>query len=140
MTGTMAPADHYTTDDLNREMEKLKSEAAATGGGSLALDRYASHFTMLAYRLTDGPSEIHAGFADMFYVVRGKATLLTGGTIPDAVEQSPGEVRGKTMEGGVDTALAPGDVVTIPAGTTHQIVVPPGGEILYFVVKIKAAA
>jgi mannose-6-phosphate isomerase-like protein (cupin superfamily) len=136
MTGKTA-TDHYTTNDLSREMQKLKAEAASTGGASETLQRYASHYTMLAYRTKNGPAEIHRQFADMFYIVRGKATLVAGGTIPGAAEESPGELRGKAVEGGAQTPLGPGDVVNIPAGTPHQMLLAPCDEIFFFVTKVK---
>jgi mannose-6-phosphate isomerase-like protein (cupin superfamily) len=132
-----APADHYTADGLSREMVKLKAEAAATGSASETLARYASHFTMLAYRSKDGAAEVHKQFADMFYIVKGKATLVTEGSIPDIKEESPGEWRGKAVVDGKRVALGEGDVVNIPAGTPHQLLVAPGEELLYFVIKVK---
>ncbi len=130
-------ADHYTTNNLISELDKLKAQAAATGGTSETLQRYATHYTMLAYRTKDGSAEIHQQFADMFYIVRGRATLVTGGTLAGAKEESPGELRGTSVEGGVRTTLGPGDIVNIPAGTPHQMLLAPGDEIFFFVTKVK---
>ena len=132
-----APADHYTVANLTREMVKLKAQAAATGSASEKLQQYPNHFTMLAFRTKDGGGEIHRQFADIFYVVRGKATLVTEGSLPDAKEESPGELRGAAVVGGNKTALATGDVVHIPAGTPHQLLISKGHEFLYFVIKVK---
>jgi len=132
-----APADHYTVGDLVRDLDKLKAQAAATGAAGETLQRYPNHFTMLSYRTKDGGAEIHQRFADVFYVVRGKATLVTGGAIPDSAEESPGEIRGKAVVGGERAALGAGDIVHIPAGTPHQLLIAPGEELLYFVIKVK---
>jgi mannose-6-phosphate isomerase-like protein (cupin superfamily) len=132
-----APADHYTVADLTKAMVKLKAEAATTGSASEKLQQYPGHFTMLAYRNRDGGGELHQQFADIFYIVKGKATLLTEGTLVGAKEESQGELRGTAVEGGKKTALAAGDVVHIPAGTPHQLLVPKGHELLYFVIKVK---
>jgi mannose-6-phosphate isomerase-like protein (cupin superfamily) len=132
-----APADHYSIGDLTHEMDKLKAQAAATGSASEKLQQYPNHFTMLAYRTKDGGAEIHQQNADIFYVVRGKAVLLTEGSIPDVKEESPGELRGASVVGGKKTALGTGDVVHIPAGTPHQLLVSAGDEFLYFVIKVK---
>jgi len=132
-----APADHYSPADLAKVGEALKAKAAATGGASEALAKYNNHHTMLAYRTKDGPAEIHAQFADIFFIVRGKATLFTEGTLEGWKEESPGEIRGLKITGGKTTVLGPGDVVHIPAGTPHQLQLAPGDELLYFVLKVQ---
>jgi mannose-6-phosphate isomerase-like protein (cupin superfamily) len=132
-----APADHYSVADLTARMDKLKAQAAASGSASEKLQQYNNHFTMLAYRSKDGGGEIHRQFADIFYVVRGRANLLTEGSIPDAKEESPGELRGKAVVDGKTTALNAGDVVHIPAGTPHQLLISPGEDFVYFVIKVK---
>jgi mannose-6-phosphate isomerase-like protein (cupin superfamily) len=134
-----APADHYTAEGLAGEMAKLKAQAEETGSAGITLARYATHFTMLSYRNRNGGGELHRQYADMFYVVQGKATLLTEGSIPDAKEESPGEWRGTAVAGGKQTVLNQGDIVNIPAGTPHQLLVAPGDEFLYFVIKVKEA-
>ena len=132
-----APADHWTVADLTKAMDGLKAKAAATGSASDTLAKYNRHHTMLAFRTKDGAAEVHTQFADVFYIVRGKATLLTEGTLDGSHEDSPGELRGTGVSGGKRTALGEGDVVHIPAGTPHQLLIAKGDELLYFVVKIK---
>ena len=132
-----APADHYSIGDLTAQMDKLKASAATSGSASVKLEQYPNHFTMLAYRNRNGGGEIHRAFADIFYVVRGKATLATEGAMPDAKEESPGELRGAAVVGGKTIALSAGDVVHIPAGTPHQLLITPGDDFLYFVIKVK---
>lgn len=69
----------------------------------------------------DGPgeAELHARDTDVFYVIRGSATFVTGGTLVCAKEVQPGEGRGPRLEGGESRLLAAGDVVVVPAGTPH---------------------
>jgi mannose-6-phosphate isomerase-like protein (cupin superfamily) len=137
VSASAAPADHYTAGDLTKAMEALKAKAAATGGAADTLATYNNHHTMLSYRTKDGTAEIHARYADMFYIVRGKATLITEGTLEGGHEESPGEVRGRNVAGGKTTMLGEGDIVHIPAGTPHQLLIAPGEELLYYVIKIK---
>lgn len=132
-----APADHYSLADLTKAAGALKAKAAATGSASDTLATYANHHTMLAYRTRDGGAEVHARYADVFYIVRGRATLLTEGTVEASHEESPGEIRGSAVTGGKATALNAGDVVHIRAGTPHQLLIAKGEELLYFVVKVK---
>jgi glc operon protein GlcG len=85
-------------------------------------------------RDTPGLAEIHAHETDVFHVLQGEATLVTGGRVVNPKDASPGEIRGDAIDGGDVHELSPGAVVVIPAGTPHWFrdVRPP---FLYFVVK-----
>lgn len=130
-------ADHYSAGDLAKTAEALKAKAGATGSAADTLVRYGNHHMMLSYRAQNGGAELHRLYADVFVIVRGKATLLTEGTIPDAKEEAPGEIRGLAVKDGKSMPLASGDVVHIPAGVPHQMLIAKGDELVYFVVKVK---
>jgi glc operon protein GlcG len=66
-----------------------------------------------------GEAEIHRGETDIFYVLDGEATVVTGGQILNSHEVSPGEVRGAGLRGGREQRLTSGDVLTIPNGVPH---------------------
>ena len=87
----------------------------------------------------DGPgqAEVHLADTDIFYVLEGKATVLTGGELVDPQVVSPGELRGSALKGGAEIRLAKGDVLTVPRGMPHwfQSVTTP---FRYFVVKSTA--
>jgi mannose-6-phosphate isomerase-like protein (cupin superfamily) len=132
-----APADHFSAGMMLNEAAKLKAQTAATGSPIETLKSYSAHTAMLAYREKNGNGEIHRQYSDVFYVVKGKATLLTEGTLSEGKEISPGEWRGKAVAGGKTTVLNPGDIVNIPVGTPHQLLIAPGDTFLYFIVKVK---
>jgi uncharacterized protein GlcG (DUF336 family)/mannose-6-phosphate isomerase-like protein (cupin superfamily) len=84
----------------------------------------------------DGPgeAEVHLTETDIFYVLEGSATFVTGGNVIEARNVSPTEIRGKHIEGGEERHLAKGDVITIPRGVPHwfkQVDAP----FVYYVVK-----
>lgn len=137
MTDIFRAADHHPFADLANLGETLKVKAAQSGVAGESLATYPNHHTMLTHRTQDGPAEIHAAYADIFYIVRGTATLLTEGTLEGAYEESLGETRAKAVIGGKETVLATGDMVHIPAGTPHQLRIADGDEFLYFVIKVK---
>lgn len=129
--------DHLTKSQLLEKAKSIEQTAASSGGNaSVTLAKYPEHFTMLALKEKSGGAEIHRKFADFFYVVRGEATLLTGGSIPDAKDSGPDEVKGSTVKDGVSTVLREGDFVHIPANVPHQLILPTGGEFIYFVIKV----
>ena len=78
-----------------------------------------------AYRVLashrDGPgqAEVHLIDTDIFYVLKGRAELIVGGSVNDPQELSPTEIRGSGIGGGESHHIAPGDVITIPNGTPH---------------------
>ena len=73
---------------------------------------------------------------EIYYMVEGVATLVTGGTLTDLTPAPSGtSLRGSGIEGGVSRRITKGDVVIIPAGVAHgfsEITEP----ITYMVVRI----
>ena len=131
-------AARLTQSQLIEQAQQLSAKAQGpSGAASAKLNEYPNHYTMIALRHKDGGAEIHENFADFFLVVQGSATLVTGGTVEDGKEVSPGEIRGTFVRNGTSMTLNPGDVVHIPATVPHQMLVPDGSTIIYFVIKIK---
>jgi mannose-6-phosphate isomerase-like protein (cupin superfamily) len=83
-------------------------------------------------------SEVHAGFADVWYVLAGAATLVTGGAILGGEETVSGEFRGRGINGGEARRVQPGDFVVVPPRVPHWVSRVGPGELLYFVVKVPA--
>ncbi|HTJ30795.1 MAG TPA: hypothetical protein VL346_09855 [Acidobacteriaceae bacterium] len=130
--------DHYSPQSLMEKAAPLHEKAAANhGAAAVTLEKYGVDFTMLSYRSQDGGAEVHANFADIFVVVDGEATLLSGGELEHQESAAAGEFRGSAVLHGASTHLAKGDVVHIPAGTPHQLLVPKGHTFTYFVIKVK---
>ena len=130
--------DHLTQSQLMAKARELNVKAQGSeGAASSKLNEYPNHFTMVALRKKNGGAEIHQDYADFFIVVRGKATLLTGGIVVDQKTASPGETRGSGLNGATSTALQKGDVVHIPAKVPHQLLLPANSEFVYFVIKVK---
>jgi glc operon protein GlcG len=86
--------------------------------GSVLLDRgdYQVHASR---RDAPGKAEVHQIDTDVFYVLEGTATLVTGGKVPDLAPTAPNELRGSRIDGGEVRTIGPGDVVVVPSGTPH---------------------
>lgn len=108
--------------------------AFAKGAPLLENDAYKVHASR---RESAGQAEVHVRDTDVIYVLEGTATLVTGGRVVDGRDVAPDEIRGRSIEGGTERALAAGDVVVIPNGVPHWFreVTPP---VLYYVVKVTA--
>lgn len=130
--------DHWSKAELLERAKHLQALAAkGDGSASETLEKYPHHYTMLAFRQASGGGELHQNFADIFFILDGHATVVTGGKIADEKSTGPGEVRGKSVEGGARQEIRAGDVVHIPAGTPHQTLVGGGDTVTYFVVKVE---
>ena len=102
--------------------------------GSLAT---GSDFTAsIARRTAPGQVEIHAKETDIFYIVDGSATFVTGGTMVGGKETRPNQMLGTDITGGQTHQLKKGDFISIPAGLPHWFKeVPPTG-VTYYMVKV----
>ena len=133
----MPTPDQYSPADLMAMEKSLEQKADASGLATETLKKYASDYTMLAFRSKSGKAELHEKFADFYFVVGGEATLVSGGHIVNSSTTAPGEVRGDSVQDGKETKLKKGDIVHIPAHIPHQLVLAKGGTFQYFIVKVQ---
>jgi glc operon protein GlcG len=66
-----------------------------------------------------GEAELHETDLDVFYILEGHASFVTGGELVRARRSGAGELRGASIAGGVERHLRAGDVVVVPAGVPH---------------------
>jgi len=124
----------YTSADL-----QSRAKAAKLDDHHAGLDRVANwgnHSLLLVKREGDGEAEVHDTQVDVVTVVSGEGTLIVGGTTVDPHQTAPGEIRGKSITGGTNHKMAPGDVFHIPAKVPHQMLVPK--SLVIEVVKVEA--
>jgi mannose-6-phosphate isomerase-like protein (cupin superfamily) len=131
-------SDHWTRQTLlDRAQHRRQLATQGDGSASETLEKYPHHYTMLAFRSKNGGAEVHQNFADMFTILDGHVTLITGGEVVDPKTTAPGEIRGSSVKGGWSQELHASDVVHIPAGTPHQMLIAAGETVTYFVVKVE---
>lgn len=114
------------------DAEKLA--ALMTKGGALASGPDFS--ASIARRTAAGQVEIHARETDIFYIVDGTATFVTGGTMVGGKETRPNQMLGTDIEGGQTHLLKKGDFITIPAGIPHWFKEVPATGVTYYMVKV----
>ncbi len=86
-------------------------------------------------RTAAGEVEIHERDTDIFYVLEGSATFVTGGKPVEPRETGPGEIRAARITGGEERHLAKGDVIVIPKRVPHWFKAVQG-RMVYYVVKV----
>lgn len=129
---------YWTSAELQGYEKTLAPKMNARKVATQDLARYGNHIFLVAHREGSGEAELHQTQSDVTVVENGEATLVVGGTIVNPRTTAPHEVRGPSIKGGEKVALAAGDIVHIPINTPHQMLLAPGKQITYFVVKVDA--
>ena len=117
------------TDRTKATVFKAADLAAAIA--KLPGDRPASSvrvFTLAPYNVNverrlprQQGASLHEAQAELFFVIDGAATLLTGGTLV-APTRTGTNLAGTGIDGGVRQAVAKGDFMIVPSGLAHQFV------------------
>ena len=110
--------------------------AAAFQRGSplLEVGEYKVH---ASHRSGPGQVEIHTYDTDIIHVLKGQATLVTGGTVVSPQAIAPEEIRAASVQGGETRRITEGDVIVVPNGVPHWFREVPG-PLDYYVVKVRA--
>jgi len=114
------------------EHDKVSALFAAKGG---AITKGPDYSVSANKRTGPGQVEVHEKETDIFHVMDGEATLVTGGKMIGGKQTRPEQWLGTSIEGGTTYHLSKGDVVTVPAGTPHWFKEVPKG-ISYYTVKV----
>ena len=130
-------ADVFTNQAITSQRAALVQSAKASGSSGATLGDYGSRAIKLSVRTASGGAEMHTHFDDIFFVTDGKAELVTGGSVVDAKTDSQGETKGSSIQNGKSVTIAKGDVVHIPAGVPHQLILAPGSVYSSVVIKVR---
>jgi mannose-6-phosphate isomerase-like protein (cupin superfamily) len=144
------------TDVSNSEVEAMVRKVAAVRVSDQAIrvvniaGEYNVGVSVVSRLKTSGkeaPSGIeHSQITEIYHVISGNGTLVTGGTLSDPKEVPPSNevvtlLNGPSTEGGgiqngVSRKIGPGDVVIIPPNTPHWFSEIPTDKIVYLVVRV----
>jgi mannose-6-phosphate isomerase-like protein (cupin superfamily) len=120
------------------EIEKAPNQA--DGMAWITYFRKSGYGALVARRTKPGRAEVHSSLTDVWYVIDGGGTLVTGGTLVDGKTTEPGEIRGRAISGGISHHLGKGDLIDIPAGVPHWVRAINGKELVYLTVKVATPA
>jgi mannose-6-phosphate isomerase-like protein (cupin superfamily) len=123
-TPTPAPTDrsratHYSAADLKAALAKLPTDRPNASARVFSLDPY--NVGVEQRQPVAQGAAAHADRAELFYVINGSGTMLTGGTISDG-KQSGANTQGTTITGGTRIDFKTGDFIMVPSGVPHQFV------------------
>jgi mannose-6-phosphate isomerase-like protein (cupin superfamily) len=105
--------------DVTAIVTKLKAQPSSPLRTSplLQLDTYRAN---IEYRIAmPQNAATHLTEAELFYVIDGGATLVTGGQLVDAQQQNPQNQTAKSISNGMSQHVSKGDFMLVPEGTPH---------------------
>src|SRR5262249_4495234 len=115
-----APKTYVSAKDVASMMAKAKNERKADQAnfiqGLLTLTPYTAN---LEYRGAVGPAAVHEKEAELFYVIDGSGTLVTGGKLAGETRTNPENLSGTGIDGGATQDVAKGDFFIVPENTPH---------------------
>ncbi|HYB97158.1 MAG TPA: hypothetical protein VEC39_19455 [Vicinamibacterales bacterium] len=119
---TPAPTDrtkatHYRAADLQAALAKLPTDRAAASVRVFTLEPY--NVAVEQRQPQAQGASAHADRAELFYVIEGSGTMVTGGTITDG-KQNGTNLQGTTIDGGTRIVFSKGDFIMVPSGVPHQ--------------------
>ncbi|HEY1242501.1 MAG TPA: cupin domain-containing protein [Bryobacteraceae bacterium] len=114
-------------------LDHHKVAAIVAKGGPLGMG--SDYSDAIGRRTGPGQVEVHEKETDIFYVLDGQATFVTGGKMIGGKQTKAGQFLGTNIEGGETHNLAKGDFYVIPAGTPHWFKEVPQ-SVTYYVVKV----
>lgn len=114
-----AKATVFKAADLAAAIAKLPSDRPSSAVRVFTLAPYNVNVERRLPR-QQGAS-LHEAQGELFYVIEGSATLLTGGTLV-APTRTGTNLAGTGIDGGVRQAFSKGDFMIVPSGLAHQFV------------------
>ena len=112
-------ATHFTSADLRAALDKLPADRPAASVRVFTLDPYSVGVEQRQPMAQN--ASLHDAQAELFYVIEGSATMLTGGTLV-AGKRSGTNMQGTGIEGGTRIVFNAGDFIMVPSGVPHQFV------------------
>jgi mannose-6-phosphate isomerase-like protein (cupin superfamily) len=108
-----------STADVTALIATLKAEHGTRPQVARPLLQLPPYTVSIEYRTGVANAAVHEKDAELFYVIDGTATLVTGGKLVNATRTNPDNQTGTGVEGGKAQRIAKGDFVLVPEGTPH---------------------
>ena len=125
--GAPQPDKLYTSaDEIQQLIATAKMNAkpgqAIVNGRILRLgDGVYQYSANLEYRPMAGPPQVHIHESEIFYVIDGSCTFVTGGKLTEPKQLNPENIAGTAIDGGKTQTLSKGDFLIVPENTPHQV-------------------
>ena len=75
----------------------------------------------MEHRVMGQAAAVHEKEAELFYVIDGAGTIVTGGKLVEEKRTNDANLSGTSIQGGVSKRISKGDWIMVPEGVPHQI-------------------
>jgi mannose-6-phosphate isomerase-like protein (cupin superfamily) len=118
------PAQNLKTFASSADVAALAAKAKSERKEGQALVaqpilQLAPYNVSLEYRVAVANAAVHEREAELFYVIDGSATIVTGGKLADEKRTNAENLSGSGITGGTSRKIAKGDFVMVPENTPH---------------------
>ena len=149
-TAQVAPAADITNTEIQAAVQKSVSQPVSdqplrmvTINGEYNVGAALVHRAKTAGRAPD-PALAHNQITEVYYIISGNGTLVTGGMLEDARDNTTPQAlkvigpstAGTKILNGESRQVGPGDMVIIPANTPHTFTEITTDRIVYMVVRV----
>ena len=112
-------ATHFSAADLQAALAKLPTDRPSSAARVFSLSPY----NVNVERRMPQPqgASLHEAQAELFYVIDGSATMVTGGKLVGE-KRNGTNMQGTGIENGTRHPLNKGDFLIVPSGVPHQFV------------------
>jgi quercetin dioxygenase-like cupin family protein len=105
-----------------KEVDALTDKPGPGAKTAFPVDHESYYVEYATRTATGNVPEVHIHWTHYIQVLSGEASLTYGGTVSNAKETGPGQIRGDAIVGGTSMTVHAGDFLQIPAGMPHLFV------------------
>ena len=120
---TQAPAASASPQVLivpAADLAAIIAKQPADRNGSATFMQLDPYKVNMEHRVMDQAASVHEKEAELFYVLDGAGTLVTGGKLVDEKRTNDANLSGTSISGGVSRQVKKGDFILVPEGVPHH--------------------
>lgn len=119
-TSTQTIKTFASSADVKAMVEKAKKERKPDEPTySQSILQLAPYRVRLEYRALVDKASVHEAEAEIYYVIDGSASLVTGGKLRDEKRTDQKNLAGSGIDGGTIQKMSKGDFAIVPENTPH---------------------
>jgi len=108
----------FTASDVAALIAKAPKDKNVVGQAMIQLAPYNIN---MEHRIMGQAAAVHEKEAELFYVIDGTGTIVTGGKLVEEKRTNDANLSGTSIQGGVSKRISKGDWIMVPEGVPHQI-------------------